>query len=361
MGEGNLTLTCSQCGAGLAFAPGVQSLQCSHCGTLNAIEVRDEAIEELDLERFLAEQAGKEATLEVVTVRCGGCGASSTLEPHGVSGTCPFCGNPLVVASGTPRTLLKPRSLLPFAIDRKAALERLHHWLKGLWFAPFGFRKAHTSVDRFSGVYIPYWTFDARTESDYSGERGDAYYTAETFTTQENGRAVTRTRQVRHIRWSPASGQVSVAFDDVLVLASHSLPDRHTAALEPWDLERLVPFDEAFLAGFRAEAYQVPLDQGFGQAREVMKAPIAQAVQRDIGGDEQRIHALDTRYSGITFKHILLPVWISAYRYQDRVFRFLVNGRTGEVQGERPYSAIKIALAVLALLGLAGLGWLYGS
>lgn len=354
MTDGNLSITCKQCGGRIAYEPGVQSLKCVHCGAENTIEVRDEAIEELDFEHFLAEAAGREEKLEVVMVKCSGCGASSTLPPNVVSGACPFCGTNLVVKSGTTSTLLKPKSLLPFTIDQKAALERLQTWLSGLWFAPFGFKKAQKNVDRFAGVYIPYWTFDAHTESDYSGERGDAYYTTETYTTTENGRTVTRTRQVRHIRWSPAAGRVALDFDDLLVLASHSLPDKHTAALEPWDLENLAPFDEKFLAGFRTEAYQVTLAQGFDQARAAMEAPIAQAVRRDIGGDEQRIHALDTRHSAITFKHILLPIWISAFRYQDKVFRFLINGRTGEVQGERPWSAVKIAMLVLAILG-AGL------
>lgn len=163
---------------------------------------------------------------------------------------------------------------------------------------------------------------------------------------------------MRHIRWSTAAGCVTLDFDDVLVPASHSLPEKQTTTLEPWDLQNLVPFDEGFLAGFRTEAYQVTLTQGFDQARDAMQEPIAQAARRDIGGDEQRLQSLDTHYSGITFKHVLLPIWISAFRYKGTIFRFLINGRTGEVQGERPYSAVKILLLVLALLGIALFGWL---
>ena len=89
----------------------------------------------------------------------------------------------------------------------------------------------------------------------------------------------------------------------------------------------------------------------FDVAREMMVEPIRRTIRADIGGDEQMIASMDTRYHDITFKHVLLPVWISAYRYRDRVFRFLVNGRTGEVQGERPWSPWKIAGAILG--GLA--------
>ena len=344
---------CRQCGASLAFEPGTEALTCGNCGATTPIATPAGQVEELDYASHLSDQAAREERLDVVSVACGSCGAVATLPPNSVSGACPFCGSPLVVKTGSSRSLLKPRSLLPFAIDGKAARQALDRWLGSLWFAPFGFKKAHKETDRLVGVYIPYWTFDARTETDYAGERGDAYYTTETYTAEENGRTVTRTRQVRHVRWSPASGRVALDFDDLLVLASRSLPERYTAALEPWGLEALVPFDEAFLAGFRAEAYQVTLEEGFDQARSAMEEPIAEAIRRDIGGDEQRIQAVDTHCSDVTFKHLLLPVWISAFRYGEKVFRCMINGRTGEVQGERPYSWAKILLLAAAVLALA--------
>ncbi|HWQ08435.1 MAG TPA: hypothetical protein VN436_04985, partial [Holophaga sp.] len=329
-----------------------EALTCGNCGATTPIPAREEPVEELDYASHLAGLADQEERFDVVSVACGSCGAISTLPPNAVSGACPFCGSPLVVKEGSTRSLLKPRSLLPFSIDGKAARQALDRWLGSLWFAPFGFKKAHKETDRLTGVYIPYWTFDAHTETDYTGERGDAYYTTETYTTEENGRTVTRTRQVRHIRWFPAAGRVAMDFDDLLVLASRSLPEHYTAALEPWDLAALAPFDEAFLAGFRAEAYQVTLEAGFAKARAAMEGPIAEAIRRDIGGDEQRIQAVDTQCSRTTFKHLLLPVWISAFRYGEKVFRCMINGRTGEVQGERPYSWAKILLLAAAVLAL---------
>ena len=157
-------------------------------------------------------------------------------------------------------------------------------------------------------------------------------------------------RQVRRTRWYPARGIVFDRFDDVLVVASRSLPAGYAQALEPWDLGNLAPYRDEYLAGFVAESYQVDLAQGFDVARQIMADAIAMTVRRDIGGDHQRIHSMDTRHDHVTFKHVLLPVWISAYRYRDRSFRFLVNARTGEVCGERPYSAAKITLAILTAL-----------
>jgi hypothetical protein len=199
-------------------------------------------------------------------------------------------------------------------------------------------------------MYIPYWTYDCKTYSRYTGERGDNYTVNETYTTTENGQQVTRTRQVTKIRWRHTSGSVRNTFDDVLVIASHSLPRSHTQELEPWDIKSLVPFNEKYLSGFRTETYQLDVRAGFEEAKQLMDNTIRTTICRDIGGDHQRIHSVDTTYSNITFKHILLPIWLSAYRYNNKVYRFMVNGRTGEVQGERPYSWIKITLAILAFI-----------
>ena len=132
------------------------------------------------------------------------------------------------------------------------------------------------------------------------------------------------------------SGRVARWFDDVLVLASQALPRSYTDALEPWDLSSLEPYNPEYLAGFRAEAYTVDLKEAFVEAREAMDRQILRDVRFDIGGDRQQVEHVETRISDVTFKHILLPVWISAYRFKDKLFRFLVNARTGEVQGDRP-------------------------
>jgi hypothetical protein len=201
---------------------------------------------------------------------------------------------------------------------------------------------------------VPYWTYDANTISAYSGERGEDYHVTESYTTRENGKTVTRTRQVKKTRWHRVSGTVTNAFDDVLVLASRSLPAACTTRLEPWDLENLAPFQPEYLAGFRTESYQVGLEEGMEQAKTIMDAAIRTAICRDIGGDHQRVHDVDTQYNDLTFKHVLLPLWLSVYRYGEKPYRFVVNARTGEVQGERPWSWVKITLAVLGALAVIG-------
>lgn len=343
---------CRECGAFLVFAPGTTHLRCQYCGTENVIEESVEEIEEIDYQQFISGRVAQAETQQVATVKCISCGAESTLKPNVTSDECPFCGTALVISSGSLSTVLKPKSLLPFKLDQQGGFKLFKDWLHGLWFAPNNLKRFAENHERLNGMYIPYWTFDCETDSDYTGERGDNYTVNETYTTTENGKSVTRTRQVTKIRWRHASGQVNNTFDDVLVVASHSLPNHYTRELEPWDLHGLVPFNEKYLSGFRTESYQVDVRAGFEQAKQIIDEGIRTTIRRDIGGDHQRIHSVDTTYNNITFKHILLPIWLSAYRYNGKVYRFMVNGRTGEVQGERPYSWIKIALAVLAFIAL---------
>ncbi|MGZ4079750.1 MAG: hypothetical protein ACXVDW_20515, partial [Bacteroidia bacterium] len=266
---------------------------------------------------------------------------------------------PIVITGGTTSSIIKPKYLLPFKIDQKAAFEDFKNWVKSLWFAPNNLKDAVNNAEKLNGMYIPYWTYDSKTVSDYTGERGDNYLTTETYTTVEDGKTVTRERTVTRVRWSFVSGTVNNDFDDVLVLASNSLPEKYTNELEPWDMESLTQYNDKFLSGFRTESYQVDVKTGFEKSKVIMAAGIRDTINADIGGDYQRINNVSTTYSDITFKHILLPIWLSAYRYNEKVYHFLINGRTGEVQGERPYSTIKIVLTVIAVIAI-GVGAYFG-
>jgi len=120
--------------------------------------------------------------------------------------------------------------------------------------------------------------------------------------------------------------------------------------LEPWDLKSLVPYSDEYMSGFQSEAYQLDMGEGFERARALIERGVRGSVERHIGGQHQRINAMRSQYDDITFKHVLLPVWISAYRYRKRTFRFIVNARTGQVLGERPWSVFRIAIALIGML-----------
>ena len=353
-------MKCKQCGADLKFEPGTTSLKCPYCSAENPIEQPTEEgeakpqAEELDFNAYLDNLEEGGDTQEVQVVRCDGCGSELQLKADVTSDECPFCGTSIVTTNTTSSRQIKPQNMLPFKVTNKEASASFKKWLAGLWFAPNKLKKYARTDQGITGIYVPYWTYDSDTYSHYTGQRGEDYYVTETYTTTENGKSVTKTRRVKKIRWYSVSGNVSVSFDDILVLASTSLPKKYADELEPWDLENLTGYDDKYLSGFRSESYHVGLKEGFAEAREIMADTIKKAVRRDIGGDHQRIHTVDTSYSNITFKHILLPIWINSYKYQDKVYRFLVNGRTGEVQGERPWSWAKIALAVGGALAVIG-------
>jgi len=344
-------IICSNCAAKLEFEPGTSSLTCPYCGTKNEIEISEDSIDELDFDKYLQEAETSSDNLEeVTTIACNACGAITTLDPNIVSSDCPFCGNKLIVKNESTSKQIKPKSILPFKIKSKEALQSFKKWLKKLWFAPPGLKKFATQSEKIAGMYIPYWTYDSDTFTHYKGQRGDDYRTTETYT--ENGE--TKTRTVTKTRWTNVRGSIKLFFDDVLVIASKSLPNKKTDKLEPWDLENLVPFDEKFLSGFRTETYSIGLKDGFVVAKDKMEPKIRETIKHNIGGDHQRITWTSTSYSNTTFKHTLLPIWISAYRFKDKVYRFIVNGRTGKVQGERPWCWWKIALLIIAILGVIG-------
>lgn len=287
-------------------------------------------------------------------VTCQSCGATVTFTPPEVAGECSFCGTAIVAQPKSADPLVAPEGVLPFRITRPQATDSLKKWLASRWFAPNALKRLayHESM---GGVYIPYWTFDSNTLSYYTGERGEYYYVQETYTDRDaQGNMVTRTRQVRHTRWYPASGQVDRWFDDVLIAATQSIPRARLVALEPWDLPELKAYEPAYLAGYKAQRYEIKLPEAFEEAKSIMARVIESDARADIGGDEQRIHNISTQHSAITFKHILMPIYLAAYRFNQKVYQVMINARTGEVQGDRPYSVWKIVLLILFILLVIG-------
>lgn len=349
---------CDACGADMRFDARFASMLCDHCG--NTADLREtpqtpHPLAELDFRAAVADALPR-SDIEITRVsKCPNCAAEVQFDPVLHATECPFCATPVVADTGEHRHI-KPRGILPFAIDEREARDAMTNWLGRLWFAPNGLQDYARKGRKMQGIYVPYWTYDADTASSYRGERGTIYY--QTHTVMRDGKR----QQVRvaRTRWRPASGRVKRFFDDVLVLASKSLPKRYTDALQPWDLAALEPYTPAYLAGFRAEGYAITLEEGFSEAREIMDAAILRDIRFNIGGDRQRVHQVSTQVKDVTFKHVLLPVWLAAYKYRGETYRFVVNGRTGKVQGERPWSAVKITLAVIAggILA-AGFGYFY--
>jgi len=337
----------------LNFEPTAGALTCPYCGFVEKIDPAASGFEEHDFQQYLSKQA-EHTPVEGHSseVRCDGCGAVVLLEDKVATDRCPFCGAALTNAPQAAQTMIAPESLLPMAVSKAQAIASFNQWIAGRWFAPTELKR-FANLGQLFGIYVPYWTYDSMTYTQYAGMRGDDYSETETYVaTNSQGQSETRTRLVTRTVWSPVGGRVDHFFDDVLVCASKSLPEHLVSSLSPWDLKALVGFKADYLAGFKTERYGVALGEGFNKARAIMDETIRQLCCQEIGGNHQNLTSVNTQHVGVTFKHLLLPIWLAAYRYQNETYRILVNARTGRLVGTRPYSWIKIAALVMAILAL---------
>jgi len=353
-------LNCEQCNAHLVYQPGDHHLTCPYCQHEHVIEPPNKptAIEENDVQAYLNDLELNVSQEQIRTIKCTGCGAETTLEDNLRSTFCPFCATPLVIEKAKDCQRIQPHYIVPFELNKNDAVTAYKKWIKSLWFAPNIIKKHAHQQTELKGVYLPFWTYDANTATNYNGMRGDYYYVSQSYI---NSKGERRTRRVRRTRWRPVSGNVRYFFDDILVAATRSLPTDKLEALEPWDLKNMCEYDPRYLVGFISEQYSISLQEGLVQGKAKMSEGIEQLVRHDIGGDEQRITQRNSHYSDLRFKHILLPLWVSSYRYKNKAYQFLINARTGEVQGQRPWSWVKIGLLILTVaVIIGGLFW-YGK
>lgn len=342
---------CPACGAQATWDPGKHALICGFCGTESAAELKTAGeIVEHDLQQTLASLQGRETGLarEAIEVKCQSCQAISSFEPSRVAQNCDFCGSAALVPYQDVKELIRPESLLPMKVSESRVREDVRRWYGSRWFAPNALgQKAMT--DTLRGLYVPYWTFDAQVHASWTAESGAYYYTTETYT--ENGQR--RTRQVRHTRWSPASGQLDHFFDDELVCGSKGVHPTLLRRVEPFPTKEAVPYHSGYLAGFVVERYQVDLASAAQVWRAEMHAKTEALCAEQIPGDTYRNLQTQQQYSAQTFKHVLVPVWLLSYVYRAKPYQVVVNGTTGKIAGEHPLSWVKIFFAAVAAIIVA--------
>jgi DNA-directed RNA polymerase subunit RPC12/RpoP len=336
---------CPKCGAMLGYEPGSASLLCEHCGHRTVVPPSASTIEEVQFELALQRLEETRETMEARVVTCRGCGASTEVMAEVAAANCPYCGTHFNITEQTTR-VIRPNAVLPFAIPGTQVERTFREWMRGLWFAPNALRREAQQGRHMEGIYLPYWTYDAATATTYAGSRGDHHM--KSVGHGKNRRTVVTTR------WRAVRGAVARRFDDVLVPASTSELMALAEELGPWSLAAMKPYDHRWVAGFLAEAYRIDLRKGLERAKVHMSAAIDRDIRAQIGGDVQRIDWKQTDYADVTFKHILLPLWVGSFRYRGKVYRFTVNGESGRMSGERPWSVWKILLAALAGLLVAG-------
>ena len=351
-----LQTKCAACGGVMQYSPADENLKCLYCGKITELDKTAAEIEENDFHYWKdrADESAGDDMVEAPEIKCRQCGATTTLPPNVSGAKCAFCSTPLIMNEATVKRFWQPNYLLPFKISEKESGKNFGKWISGKWFAPSKLRKSAVAHETFKGVYLPFWTYDANTVTDYRGERGVTR--TEKY---KNNKGETKQRTVTD--WHSVSGNVRVTFDDVLVPASKTLPASITNRLTNWDMANCVAYRKEFLAGFLTELYQSDFRVSLDDAKKKMQPVIESHIRRDIGGDRQKIKNTDTQYNDLKFKHLLLPIWISAFRFNNKVYQFVVNGRTGQIAGKYPKSTAKIVAVVLGVIAVGvALWWFFG-
>lgn len=323
----------------MVFDPSKGLLACSYCGNTQApLKASAKQRAAVLFEHWLpgqtvAKEEDSQTTFETVLSRtaqevdCPGCSVTLTFEPQDVADQCPFCQTSIVIQPRAASPMIAPSGVVPFAVGHRDAIQATQAWLRRRWdFDDWQAMTAKGNLQSLArikqqpiGLYLPFWTYDAQTVSDYTGRKG-----------HESG---------KQTHWSTVSGQVSHRFDDVMVVASKACNrDRLDELWSSVSMDDVAPYDPQYLAGFRAQRYQVPILEGFERAKEYMERKIRALIRKEIGGDKQDISQLVINHDQVSFKHVLLPVWLLSYRYENDIFQVIVNARTGKVLGERPKS-----------------------
>ena len=335
---------CPACGAEAHWNPAKQKLICAFCGTESPASVETRSGQSVIVEHDLVAalrgipDASRGWQAEKTSVRCQSCQAISVFDAGKVGQRCDFCGSSALVPYEQVKDAFRPESLLVLKIAESQARDLIRAWYRRQWLAPNRF-SARALTDTVKGVYLPYWTFDAKADADWRAESGRHYWV------QIGKQKVMRTE------WRPASGSVSHTFDDALVCASVGVDRAKLRRVEPFPTTSLVPYDPKYVAGWTVERYQIDLVAAASHAREQMQSTIRELCIRQIPGDTHRNLSVDARFHDQTFKHILAPVWLLTYSYGATKYQVVLNGVTGAIAGSRPWSAIKVTL--LVLLGIA--------
>lgn len=342
---------CPSCGGKLLFSAEKQLLVCDYCGYSEDVNRNNNQVIEYDLReavlqaiKFSPEENGESVW------HCDNCGANTIVEQTAVEAECPFCASKNINVEAFQHNLIQPHGIVPFQIQKTEAIKKFKEWIAKGWFHPSALKKM-ANLEELSGIYIPFWTFDAQTESNWTGEAGFHYY--ETQTVQVNGKL--QTKQVQKTRWEQRSGSLSHFFDDILVPSTEGLDNpKFQRILTSYKLADVINFDPRLILGWKAEIYNIEVDKGYDIASSIMDQKIKGMCISALGGDTHRNLRVKTHKSDQTFKHLMLPVWVAAYRFNDKSYQFVINGQTGRVGGEKPYSWIKITVFVVAIIAILG-------
>lgn len=344
---------CPNCGGMMQYNIEKEKFICTACGSESTIdEGISSQIKEHDFSQYRAREQAAIPFEGMKSVICQNCGAEVVFDEKDTAALCPMCGSSHVAADKQ-KSGIPPEGIIPFKIDVYDAGQLFHKWVKSLWFAPNALKNKYQEGD-LSGVYIPFWTFDTDAVGRYQGKGGRIRHVR-----QRDGKVTTT------IDWYPVSGMVAMSFDDIQICASRREGASMIQKVEPYNtIHQLKPYLPAYLSGYKAEHYTVRADEGFEQAKQEVRQELTRKAEQQIlsrGFNQAQVSSLQMTCSNVTYKHVLLPVYTSFFGYGSKQYNYVINGETGKISGERPYSPIKITLAVLAVIAVIALLMFYSD
>lgn len=344
------TYYCQNCGAVMEFDISSQNLKCPNCS--NEIEIEDD--QNKVVEHKLTKKVLNSIKVEKKTstsMECEGCGAIVEVDATSTATTCPYCGSNYVLAKKQMEALI-PDGVVPFKIDKNKTKEIYHNWIKSRWLAPNTLKTLY-QTDKIQGIYIPFWTFDAEVYAHYSAMGGRDY--TETYRDKE-GKKHTRTKT----RWYPTSGHVDNFFDDVLVRASDKLGQKLVDSLV-YNTQNISSYSPDYMSGYCAEVYTVNLKDAHKEAINEMESQMRSFCRSDVLKRYDKVSNLSVNltYKDETYKHVLLPIYSTAYYYNGKEYHVLINGQSGVISGEYPKSIFKIVAIVVVILIILALVFYY--
>lgn len=315
---------CPNCGGQMHFDTLRSGLLCEYCGFLQKAEPKPAGeISEQVLDFVLPTERGHRWAEAQHNLTCEQCGSVSLLPVGRTADECPYCGSHRLIESSEKAELIDPQGIGLAQFDEADAVKRLRQWLGRGWFIPDDLRKL-ALTSKLRPAYYPFWTFDGTLEMSWSCEVNEG--------------------SSNRPQWSSRNGVEYLMFDDELVAGLEALEQVGVSKIGPFELKKLVEFKPEYLAGWTALTYNVPLAKASLIARENVVHRLRQQLHGRIliGEQKRNLRSGGTKWSGVTFKQILLPLWVGSYRYRGRTYLVLINGQTGKVFGDKPKDAVKI-------------------
>lgn len=338
---------CACCGAELKFSSESQNMSCEYCGTeFDVTAVQELADAQKPAEQSMEWEGYKETTIDpetgMATYTCKSCGAEIVGDQSLAASMCPYCGNTVVMDNNV-SGMMKPDYVIPFKVNKNAAVTKFKDFCKGRALLPSNFLSSH-KIDSIEGMYVPYWLFDAGADSSirFRGEKITCW--------REGKYDVTKTDHFMLYR------EGTMDFDHVPVDGTTKLEGDITEAVEPFDMTGAVDFQSAYLSGFLADKYDIEAEKCMPRANERIKESVRSAFEKtceeytSVIPEQENI----TLQSG-KVKYALLPMWLMTVMYDGKPYRFAMNGQTGRFVGELPVSmgkAVRLFLIITAVLTL---------